>query len=102
MADDPLKIRLDPKTHRELRAAAEAAGVPPERMAEMALEAFAANDAGRGVQEPKRAWRDTAVSPDATSPATVPADYEGPFIELKEALDTFDAELARRLASRDA
>jgi hypothetical protein len=100
MADDPLKIRLDPKTDRKLRAAAKAAGLSPERMAEMALEAFAAEDAEGGVREPKRAWQDIA-DPDITFPATTPADYGGPYVELEEALDAFDAELDRRLASRD-
>lgn len=123
MATHTLTIQVTEYTARKLREAAKAAGVTPERMAEMVLESalFDHNDFGWAngdpaaplhpldVREPTHAWEgvkaeivDKSTGGDALPAAlqTTPEDYDGPHVELDEALDDFKAELERRLASR--
>jgi hypothetical protein len=106
MADHTLTIHLGAYTTRKLRQAAETAGVSPEHMAEMLLRsAMVDSDVpggteaspSAGVSEPATAWR-AAERP--VGDATEPGDYDGPHVDLEEALDAFDAKLNRRLASR--
>ncbi len=52
-----------------------------------------------GFSEPKSEWVE-GEPPRAV--VTTPADYDGPYTELDDALADFDVELERRLASRIA
>lgn len=95
-------LKLDDDTLLKLTEAARKAGVPPERMAEMVVGAWLlANEdlpAPSGVSEPARAWAG-ATDEYGSGQLTTPEDYEGPFIDLDEALDRFSAELTRRRTS---
>ena len=101
-------LKLSDYTLRKLTEAAREEGVAPERMAEMMLEAWIlAGDSSpgpalepAGVGEPARAWADGQGEGLVThEQATPPEDYEGPFVDLDEALDRFSVELRRRLKS---
>ena len=99
-------LKLDDYTFRKLTEAAREAGVLPERMAELMLEALILADhelpgpisEPAGVGEPSHAWAgktsEGAATPDH---GARPEDYEGPFVDLDDALDGFSAELKRRL-----
>ena len=100
-------LELDDETLRQLTEAARKAGVTPERMTEVILEqwsladAFPGPDRGTaGVGEPAGVWADEArkgsAGPDRITRAE---DYEGPFTDLDEALESFSTELNRRLNS---
>lgn len=84
-------LKLDSYTLQKLTAAARKAGVSPERMAVLMLEAWLLADDGLdrgpvGVAEPARAW--TGVTTDSGGDRqTTPEDYEGPFVDLDVALD---------------
>ena len=99
-------LTLDDDTLRQLTEAARKAGVTPERMAEVILEQSILADDGfpepdrapAGVGEPARAWADeTGEGPAGHDQITTAEDYEGPFIDLDEALEGFSTELNRRL-----
>ena len=99
-------LTLDDDTLRQLTEAARKAGVTPERMAEVILEQWTLADnafpepdrAPAGVGEPARAWADeTGEGPAGHDQITTAVDYEGPFIDLDEALEGFSTELNRRL-----
>ncbi|MEH6697901.1 MAG: hypothetical protein V7672_04295 [Brevundimonas sp.] len=96
-----LTLKLSDDTLRKLIEAAREAGVPPERMAEIALEAWALSldrlAVARGLAEPGRAWADASPDQGESAQQTTPEDYEGPFVDLDEALDGFSTELHRRL-----
>ncbi len=96
-------LKLDDDTLRKLTEAARKAGVTPERMVEMMVEAALVADddlpAPPGVSEPARAWAGATDDDDAAGQLTTPEDYEGPFVDLDEALDGFSAELNRRRRS---
>lgn len=97
-------LELDDCTLRKLTEAARKAGVAPERMAAMLLDTWLLADDDRltppGVGEPARAWAGaTDEGCDESIRLTTPEDYEGPFIDLDEALDGFSAELNRRRTS---
>lgn len=101
-------LKLSDYTLRKLTEAAREAGVTPERMAEMMVEAciradddlLAPTREPAGVGEPARAWAggtsEGAAEPDQ---GARPEDYEGPFVDLDDALDDFSTELQRRLKS---
>lgn len=95
-------LPLDDDTLRKLTEAARRTGVTPERLAGMLVEAGmqAVDDlpAPPGVGEPARAWAGAMENGGANRPTT-PEDYEGPFVDLDEALDDFSAELNRRRRS---
>jgi len=82
MADGALKLSLPDDHAALLQAQATAAGMSPEALATELL--------GRLLDDP------AGVS----TPPTRPDDYEGPYVELDDALDAFSAELERRLADR--
>lgn len=101
-------LKLDEYTLHKLTEAARKAGVTPERMAEVILEqwiladdAFSEPDHARArVDEPARAWADeTGKGPAGPDLIARAEDYEGPFIDLDEALEGFSTELNRRLKS---
>ncbi len=88
-------LKLDDYTLQKLTEAARKAGVPPERMAAMTLEAWVLADdeldrGPAGVREPAHAW--TGVTKD-DDPGhhTTPEDDEGPFVDLDVALDALSA-----------
>ena len=95
-------LKLDDDTLRKLTEAARKAGVTPERMVEIMVEAALVADddlpAPPGVSEPARVWAG-ATDDDAAGQLTTPEDYEGPFVDLDEALDGFSTELNRRRRS---
>lgn len=98
MAD--LTVKLDDETLRKLMDAAERVGLSPERLAEATLASLlqthdspAASRETGGVGEPGGVWAGENLR-------TTTADYEGPYVELDEALDAFSNELERRLAAR--
>lgn len=84
-------LTLDGYTLQKLTEAARKAGVTPERMAAMTLEAWILEDDRRerepaGVGEPARAW--TGVTNNGgVDQHTTPEDFEGPFVDLDVALD---------------
>ena len=95
-----LTVKLDDVTLHKLVEAAQRVGLTPERLAEATLasllqadEAPARTGEDGGVSEPAGAWAGEAYQ-------TAAADYEGPFVELDNALDAFSFELERRLAGR--
>ena len=100
-----LTLKLSDDTLRKLTEAAHEAGVTPEGMAEMTLEAWALSHEGppspplaaEGLAEPGRAWADARENDRESDQHTTPEDYEGPFVDLDEALDGFSTELHRRL-----
>lgn len=104
-------IKLDDYAFRKLTEAAKRAGVTPERLAEMMVESWLFDDDAvphhqAGVREPARAWTNETAGARASSEAgsgqdqlTTAADYDGPFVDLDEALDDFSAELNRRRGS---
>ena len=81
-------LKLDDDTHRKLTEAAQRAGVTPERMAEMLVEAWLLADDDRagppGVGEPARAWAGAAEADGGSDQFTTPEDDEGPFVDLDE------------------
>jgi len=83
-------LTLDGSTLRKLTEAARKAGVTPERMAAMTLEAWILADVGlnrgpAGVGEPARAW--TGVRMDgAPDQHTTTEDSDGSFVDLEVAL----------------
>lgn len=88
-------LKLDDYTLRKLTEAARKAGVTPERMAAMTLEAGILADDGldrspAGVGEPARAWTGVTKAGGADQ-HTTPEDYEGPFVDLDVALDALSA-----------
>jgi hypothetical protein len=99
MASLTLKLSDDPL--RKLTATARESGVAPERMAEMTLEAWAVSldglQAAGELAEPGRAWAEANQDEGESDQQTTPEDYEGPFVDLDEALDGFSTELHRRL-----
>ncbi|MBU2166318.1 MAG: hypothetical protein KKF88_00600 [Alphaproteobacteria bacterium] len=100
-----LTLKLSDDTLLRLAEAARGAGVTPDRMAEMTLEAWALNHEGPpssyretgGLAEPGRAWADARENDRESVQQTTPEDYEGPFVDLDDALDGFSSELHRRL-----
>jgi len=96
-----LTLKLSDDTLRRLTEAAREAGVTPERMVEMTLEARMLTHEERrvpqGLAEPGRAWADASEVRNDPDQRTTPEDYEGPFVELDEALDGFSTDLHRRL-----
>jgi len=82
MADGALKLSLPDDHVARLKAQATAAGVSPEALATELL--------GRLLDDPSG----------APSPPTRPEDYDGPYVDLDDALDAFSAELERRLADQ--
>lgn len=101
-------LKLDDYTLRKLTEAARKAGITPERMAEVILAQWILADdafsepvrARAGVGEPVGAWADaTGKDPAGRDQITRAEDYEGPFIDLDEALEGFSIELNRRLKS---
>lgn len=88
-------LKLDDDTLRKLTEAARKAGVTPERMAAVRLEAWILADDGldrgsAGVGEPARAW--TGVTNDGgPGPRTTSEDDEGPLVDLDVALDALSA-----------
>jgi hypothetical protein len=88
-------LKLDGYTLQKLTEAARKAGVTPERMAAMTLEAWILADDGlghrpAGVGEPTHAW--TGVTKDGgPDQPTTPEDHEGPFVDLDVALDALSA-----------
>lgn len=90
-----LTLKLDTYTLQKLTKAARKAGVPPEHLAAMMLEAWISPDDGltrglAGVSEPGHAWQGMAGD-HGDDPQTTPSDYEGPFVDLDVALDEFSA-----------
>jgi hypothetical protein len=88
-------LKLDGYTLRKLADAARNAGVAPERMAAMALEAWILADDGQehrspGVSEPAHAFTDGTNDGDPGQ-YTAPDDDEGPFVELDVTLDALSA-----------
>ncbi|GEM_PF-4900430 len=100
-----LTLKLSDDALLQLAEAAREAGVSPERMAEMTLEAWALSHEGpsspplaaQGRAEPGRAWADARENDSESDQQTTPGDYEGPFVDLDEALDGFSTELHRRM-----
>jgi hypothetical protein len=100
-------LKLDDDTLRQLTEAARKAGVTPERMAEVILEQWRLADAfpepdraPAGVGEPAGVWADERrENPAGHDQITTAEDYEGPFMDLDEALEGFSTELNRRLKS---
>ena len=105
-------IKLDDYALRKLTEAAKRAGVTPERLAEMMVESWLFDDdvvpdlQAAGVREPARAWTNQTAGARASGAdgsrqdqLTTAADYDGPFVDLDEALDDFSAELNRRRGS---
>ena len=101
----PLTLKLSDDTLRKLTETARRAGVSPERMAEMALEAWALSHEGprsshraaEGLAEPGLAWADARENDSESDQQTTPEDYEGPFVDLDEALNGFSSKLHHRL-----
>lgn len=88
-------LKLDDYTLQKLTEAARKAGVTPERMAAMTLEAWILADDGldrspAGVGEPAHAWTGVTKE-DGPDQRTTPEDYEGPFVDLDVALDALSA-----------
>lgn len=88
-------LKLDDYALQKLTEAARKAGVPPERMAAMTLEAWILADHGldrspAGVGEPARAWAGVTKDSDLNQHIT-PEDHEGPFVDLDVALDALSA-----------
>ena len=88
-------LKLDSYTLQKLTAAARKAGVSPERMAVLMLEAWILADDGpdrspAGVGEPAHAWTGVTTEGGADQ-QTTPEDYEGPFVDLDVALDALSA-----------
>lgn len=81
MADGALTITIPNEEAARIAERAQALGVSPEALA---LTMFT-----RLVNDGKAADR----------PATTSEDFEGPFVELEDALTEFSAELERRLAA---
>jgi len=84
-------LKLDHYTLHKLTEAALKAGVAPDRMAAITLEAWLLADAGdnrgpAGVGEPARAWAGVTNNGGPDQQAT-PEDHEGPFVDLEVALD---------------
>ncbi len=96
-----LTLKLSDDTLLRLTEAAREAGVSPERMAEFTLEAWGLSpdrlQMAGGLAEPGRAWADASDSDRESDQQTTPEDYEGPFVDLDDALDGFGAELHHRL-----
>lgn len=82
MADGGLNVKLDKDAEARLTAMAEQAGVSPEALAGLMMHQLLDNPTGLVV------------------PATSSSDYDGPYVELEDALDAFSTELHRRLAGR--
>lgn len=82
MADGALTITIPHSDAARLAERAEALGVTPEALA---LQMFS------------RLVDDGA---DLERPATASEDFDGPYIELEDALTAFSAELERRLSAR--
>jgi len=82
MADGALKLNLNHISAARLESHAVAIGVSPEALAVEMLDRLL--DDPLGLQ----------------APASRPEDFDGPYVDLDEAIDEFSAELERRLASR--
>jgi hypothetical protein len=82
MADGALTITIPDIDAARIVERAEALGVTPEALA---LQMFS-----RMVDD----------GADLERPATASEDFDGPYIELEDALTEFSAELERRLAAR--
>lgn len=88
-------LRLDSYIHEKLTEAARKAGVTPESMAAMTLEAWVLADVGLepgppGVSEPAQAFIDGTNDGDPGQ-HTTPDDDEGPFVALDVPLDALSA-----------
>lgn len=81
-------LKLDDDTLRKLIEAAQRAGVTPERMAEMMVEAGLLADgevpAPAGVGEPGRAWANATSESSESEQHSIPEDHEVPFVDLDE------------------
>jgi len=82
MPDGALSLNLKHISAARLEAHAVAIGVSPAALAVEMLDRLL--DDPRGLK----------------APATRPEDFDGPYVDLDEAMDEFSAELERRLASR--
>jgi hypothetical protein len=96
---DQFTVRLSERTLRRLAEAARRAGRTPEELASEIVTAAMTDEApaASGVSEPKLDW-DAISQP--TPPQTTPEDYDGPHVDLDEALDKFSAQLSRERARR--
>jgi len=95
-------LKLDAYTLRKLTKAARKAGVSPERMAGIMLEAWVRDEVGPGparaqpgVDEPASAWADAADDVDGPDQHSTPADPRGPVVELVEPMRSRFAGMAR-------
>jgi hypothetical protein len=82
MADGALNLTIAEDAALRLAERAQSAGVTPEVLAAEMLS--------RLLDEPATSSR----------PATRPEDYDGPYVELEDALAAFDQEFEQRLAKR--
>lgn len=82
MADGALTFTITGETVAKLEERAKALGLAPELVVSDMIGRMM--DDGAGLHRA----------------ATGPEDYEGPFVELEDALAEFSAELERRLAAR--
>lgn len=82
MPDGALNLTISEDTAQRLAERAQAVGLTPEALAAQML--------GRLLDDPALSER----------PATRLEDYDGPYVDLEDALAAFDAELERRLAAR--
>ena len=82
MADGAFNVELSEYTASKLVEKAKTLGLAPEALAADILDRLL----------------DDSDSP--SRPSTRPEDYDGPYVELEEALSAFDHELERRLANR--
>lgn len=88
-------LKLDDYTRRKLTEAALRAGVTPERMATMTLEAWILADDGldhrpTGVREPTHAWS-SGTQDGGSDQHTTPEGHQEPFVDLDVALDALTA-----------
>ena len=126
MVDGGMTISLNDSLASRLSKKAEALGISPETLALSILDdglpdktrsrdqdhpswPNERSNGDQGLGEPGRAWNESqpeweqklaTESRDLVRPATRPEDYEGPFVELEDALTAFDAECERRLTKR--
>ena len=84
MVDGALNLLLDNTAAARLEALAEQAGMSPTELAKRMLDRLLENPEG------------------AVIPEVHPSDFDGPYVELDEALNAFSTELHRRLASKAA
>ncbi|KQW79663.1 hypothetical protein [Brevundimonas sp. Root1279] len=99
-----LTVKLDSYALSKLTEAARRIGVTPEQLAATALESWILADGdlcrsggvATGVGESTRAWTTANESAAESDPTTTADDYEGPFVDLDEALDGFSDKLKGR------